>query len=190
MSVSDKHKWPNKRAYNFLNLSIQEYLAVYFLDSVDQSRQFEKLKDIFFSSQYNHTWKMFISMNKHKWITFKQYSLYFNGIDDTTVKKWINNKTEMTLFDGFIEFSKFIIQKKSNIRLFCFKGDKKAKSDLYVLYCEQQKLYIALNSNDNARTHLFEIFIFGNDIYIEWYTIVATLVNVHNFTVTVVVSEL
>ena len=183
--VSGKHKPPNKRVYNFLNLSVQEYLAAYFLGSIDQSRQFERLKDTFFSSQYNHMWKMFIAMNKHKWITFKHYSLYFKGIDGTKVEKWISDNDKINLFDSFIDFSKFICQKGDNIQLFCFKANKETKKDFFGLYCEQ-KLYLALNSDDTAKTNLFEIFIFGHDIYMEWLRIADALVNFHNIAVTVV----
>ena len=184
--MSGEPKMPDKRVYNFLNLSIQEYLAAYFLKYIDQSRQFETLKDTFFSSQYSHMWKMFIRMNKQKWITFKCYSLYFSGIDDTTVKQWINSHTEMTLFDGFMEFNKFICQKKYSVQLFCFKTNKEAKSDFSGLYYEQQKLYLALNSGGTAENNLFEIFVFGCDIHTEWLAIANALVNAHNFAVTIV----
>ena len=177
-----KPKIPDHRAYNFINLSIQEYLAAYFLNSIDQSRQFERLKNTFFSSQYNHMWKMFIAMNKQKWIKFKHYSIYFNGIDEKEVKKYMEYNN---LLEGFIEFSKFICQKKSKIQLFCFKDIEETKNQLFSLHCEQQKLYIALDCDDTMITNL-EIFIFGNDIHNEWLKIANALVKVHNFAVTVV----
>ena len=160
----------DKRAFNFLNLSIQEYLAGYFVNSIDQARQFEKLKDTFFSSQYSHMWIMFIAMSKQKWLTFKHYLLYFNGIDDKTINKWINNYDKMALVNGFIELSKFVCRDKKNIQLFCFKTNEDAKEVFLDLYSEQQKLYLSICSGDDTvNSSLFEIFVFGDEIHEEWY---------------------
>ena len=188
IEVPDKQKLgnpkvPDHRAYNFINLSIQEYLAAYFLHSIDQSRQFQKLKDTFFSSQYNHMWKMFIAMNKEKWITFKHYSLYVNGIDEKTVKRWMDC---YNLLEDFIEFTKCFCQEKSKVQLFCFKANEETKNQLFSLHCEQQKLFIALNCDDTVFANSLEIFIFGNDIHSEWLKIANALVKVYNYAVTVV----
>ena len=177
----------DKRAFNFLNLSIQEYLAGYFVNSIDQARQFEKLKDTFFSAQYSHMWKMFIAMSKQKWFRFKHYLLYFNEKDSKTINKWINNFDKMTLVNGFVELINFVCQDKKNIQLFCFKPNEDSNNLFLDLYSEQQKLYLSISSGDDTtNSSLFEIFVFGDEIHEEWLIITDALVTTHNFSVTVV----
>ena len=177
----------DKCAFNFLNLSIQEYLAGYFVNSIDQARQFETLKDTFFSSQYSHMWKMFIAMSKQKWFRSKQYLLYFNEKDSKTINKWINNFDKMALVNGFIELIKFVCQDVKNIQLFCFKTNESAKDIFLDLYSEQQKLYLSISSGDDAiKSSLFEIFVFGDEIHEEWLRIANELVTTHNFGVIMV----
>ena len=177
----------DERTFNFLNLSIQEYLAAYFVNSIDQIRQFETLKDTFFSSQYSHMWKMFITISKQKWFTFKHYSLYFNGIDSKIINKRINNYGKMTFVNVFIELIKFVCQDKKNIQLFCFKVNEDAKNVFLDLYSKQQKLYLSIScGDDSVNSSLFEIFLFGDKIHEEWHRIVDAFLNTHNYAVTVV----
>lgn len=52
--------------YNFLHLSVQEFLAAYYIDSLEISEQFQLLKSTFFAGSYLQTWITFLQMNKSK----------------------------------------------------------------------------------------------------------------------------
>jgi len=54
-------KIDNCVSYNFLHLSFQEYLAAYYINSLNPSIQFELLKSTLFVSKYTNTWIMFMT---------------------------------------------------------------------------------------------------------------------------------
>ena len=49
-------------SYSFLHLSIQEYLAAYYIYSQEPDVKFELLKDTFFLEEYASSWVMFVSL--------------------------------------------------------------------------------------------------------------------------------
>ena len=63
-------------AFNFLHLSIHEYLAACYINSTDQCKQFGKLKSIFFNEAYQGTWTMFMAMITKSFLNFQNFSVY------------------------------------------------------------------------------------------------------------------
>jgi len=51
-------------SYNFVHLSIQEYLAAYYLNSLDVFDLFKSLKQTFLVNNFIHTWTLLIQMKK------------------------------------------------------------------------------------------------------------------------------
>jgi len=70
--------------YNFLHLSIQEFLAAYYIDSLDISEQFQLLKSTFFVDSYIQTWVIFVQMNKSAVWRFHQFKTYSHTLGATS----------------------------------------------------------------------------------------------------------
>ena len=81
----------NTHVFNFLHLSIHEYLAAYYISSIDQCRQFNELENTFLNEMYQETWNMFIAVNKNRktWLDFQNYSVYSKDIHYDSLSKWI-----------------------------------------------------------------------------------------------------
>jgi len=62
--------------YNFLHLSIHEFLAIFHLKSLKVCEQFEILKTTFFINHYVNVWVMFVGLQQTLTINFLQFSTY------------------------------------------------------------------------------------------------------------------
>ena len=58
--------------YNFLHLSIHEFLAAYYLKSLETSEQFKILKQTFFIKRYINVWVIFVGLKKDVVYQFHQ----------------------------------------------------------------------------------------------------------------------
>ena len=63
-------------SYNFLHLSIQEFLAAYYINSLAVSDQFKLLKSTFLVKKYTNTWILFAGLNENKLYEYFAYSIY------------------------------------------------------------------------------------------------------------------
>ena len=79
----------NSCVFNFLHLSIHEYLAAYYISSMDQSIQFNELQNTFFDEMYQEAWNIFIAINKKKWLMFQNYSIYCKDMYCEILSNWI-----------------------------------------------------------------------------------------------------
>ena len=71
--------------YNFLHLSIHEFLAACYLKSLDPSEKFQILKQTFFIKRYTNVWNMFIGLQEK--VTYKFHQLLtHNHIYETSSK--------------------------------------------------------------------------------------------------------
>ena len=52
-------------SYNFIHLSIQEYLAAHYITTLDTKQQVDKLRQYFFVEKYLNMWIMYIGLNKY-----------------------------------------------------------------------------------------------------------------------------
>ena len=62
--------------YNFLHLSVHEFLAAYYLKSLKPSEQFQILKNTFFIKHYINVWDMFIGLQENITYNFHQFVTY------------------------------------------------------------------------------------------------------------------
>ena len=61
---------------NFVHQSIQEYLAAYYISSLEPYKQFLLLKNTFLVNNYLNTWIMFAKINKSKMFDFQLMLMY------------------------------------------------------------------------------------------------------------------
>ena len=69
-------KIDNCVSYNFLHLMFQEFLAAYYINSLDPCKQFKLLKSTLLTEKYTNTWIMFVGLNKHKMFHAFNYYIY------------------------------------------------------------------------------------------------------------------
>ena len=72
----DIEKMCNCVWYNFLHLSIHEFLAAYYLKSLEPHEQFKILKKTFFIKRYTNVWVMIIGLNQNMMCYFHQFLTY------------------------------------------------------------------------------------------------------------------
>ena len=92
----------SRRVFNFLHLSIHEYLAAYYVSSVDQCKQFRELEETFLTELYKETWKHFIALNRNSCIIFRNYSIYCKDTNVEALSNWIVNCKCLSLFESFV----------------------------------------------------------------------------------------
>ena len=69
-------KIDNCVSYNFLHLSLQEYLAAYYINLLNPCKQFELLKNSLFVEKYTNSWIMFAGLGKKTMFDLLNYSVY------------------------------------------------------------------------------------------------------------------
>ena len=87
--------------FNFLHLSIHEYLAAYYLSTIDQCCQFNELQKTFLNKMYQETWNLFIAMNEST-INFQNYSIYCNKAYHDCLSNWAAHATFSSLLECFV----------------------------------------------------------------------------------------
>jgi len=164
--------------FNFMHLSVQEYLAAYYVSSLDQGKQFIELGKTFFVRKYVQSWFMFASINKTS-LSFGDYQTFSNRIDDSTLTTWINNSTGICSLRSFFELYKVL---ESSMQMLCFKTNH----DLPCNGTESRELsnwdqmYFSL-CNFNKRDIIVEIFVLGKSVYDEWLNFMHQILQHLNF---------
>ena len=69
-------KKKNVMWYNFLHLSIHEFLAAFYIKSLELSEQFKLLKQKFFAQHYLNVWILFVGLQQNFTYNFYQLSAY------------------------------------------------------------------------------------------------------------------
>ena len=64
--------------YNFMHLSIHEFLAAYHLNSLEISGQFQIFKNSFFIDHYLNVWLLFFGLQQNVSFDFHQFSAYLH----------------------------------------------------------------------------------------------------------------
>ena len=72
--------------YNFLHLSLHEFLAAYYLKSLNTSEQFQILQKTFFEKHYISVWLMFFGLQRNLTFEFHQFFTYgcMHWVSDAT----------------------------------------------------------------------------------------------------------
>ena len=116
-----------ERVYcNFVHHSIQEYLAAYYISSLESCNQFLLLRNTFFVNNYLGTWIMFAKMNKDKMFDCQQMLVY------SCMQNFpIETKSSLLLFIDNIfqngQFKNFTIC--ANVEVLCFQVGSQCVSE-------------------------------------------------------------
>ena len=136
--------------YNFLHLSVHEFLAAYYLRSLKPSEQFQILKNTFFLKHYINVWDMFIGLQQSNTYNFHQfvtYSYVYGASDEA--------KYEMTLILQKLDLHHFPVIYSINFKridgtyqLFCSKNNEDDSIDV-----AQQMIATTFDAN-----HLLQLY--------------------------------
>ena len=112
-------------SYNFLHLSIQEFLSAYYINSLEVSYQFKLLKSTFFIEKYTNTWTLFGGLNKTKMLEFFAYLIYgmpCKEMKHKTMPKIVN----LDPIQAFIQTVKICTDGSyfTHCKLFCYKNSE------------------------------------------------------------------
>ena len=158
--------------FNFLHLSIHEYLAAYYINSVDQNMQFNKLENTFLNRMYQETWNMFINMNNRTWQNFQNYTIYFKDAYNECLSKWL---TKVEPSSNFLECISKLCDNISmntisnNIVQILFVENYHScniKTNVY-----QEHTYLSLSNTNNVHQTTLELFVIDKvkkDLYSHW----------------------
>ena len=151
--------------FNFLHLSIHEYLAAYHISSVDKCRQFTELKNTFFNEMYHGTWNMFIDMNKDKWLSLQNYCIYCEDPYYECMSKWIAHIGSSSIFEYFDELYNIINTNKisNNVVqiLFC-KSDRSSNN---AANAYKKQMYLSFCNKNSLHQNKLDLFIIGEGVF-------------------------
>ena len=121
--------------YNFLHLSIHEFLAAFYLKSPELSEKFKMLKQTFFIKRYINVWIMFIGLQQNVVHNFHQFLTYshISGASDAA-------KDQMKLILQKLHFLNFLEIRNINI--------KNVRGTFQFLCCK--------NKEDNLQTNVMQ----------------------------------
>ena len=165
--------------YNFLHLSLHEFLAAYHLKLLDPSEQFKILKKTFFIKRYVNVWAMFIGLQQDVAHDFHQFLIYSHiyGASDTA-KDQMKFTLENSNLLHFSEIEiKYIDVKNimSTFQLLCCKNNVdnlhagmtqenyiRTYDSWYLLHCTSNwtKVFVSLCSVENSTSdQLIEVYL-------------------------------
>ena len=188
--------------YNFLHLSIHEYLAAYYIKSLEISEQFEIFSQKLFMKHYTNVWVMFIGLQHNVTHEFHQFLTYSHicGASDAA-------KDEMQSILQNLLFKIKNINIKNVIgtfKLLCFKNNndklqsdviKKNFNEIYDSRClfwftyNWTRLHISLCSTTNSDP-LIEVYLLDKNSHdISYHQAVTVLKQNQNLSVMLVSSD-
>ena len=152
----------NTCAFNFLHLSIQEYLAAYYINSIDQCSQFSELESTFLNETFQGTWTMFMAMNTKSRLKFQNFSVYCKEAHYDSFKKWITDLESLLLVDCFIQLHDVVNSKvvSSDAMQILFSKDENnaaiaSRQHFYLSLCSAEKTEVELFIIDRAIKDVF-----------------------------------
>ena len=152
----------NSHVFNFLHLSIHEYLSAYHISSVDQCKQFNELESTFLNEQYKETWSTFVAINKRHCLTFQNYLIYCKDKHHEELSSCIANYNNLSVIQRFIEFSIKIINSNtitsSHIQLLFKKSACVYHWQFYLSFCSTKIDF----------PKMLEMFLLDDDLLSEW----------------------
>ena len=143
--------------FNFLHLSIHEYLAAYYVSSVDQCMQFIELEAKFLNEIYQGMWNMFIDMNKDKWLNLENYYIYCKDAYRECLANWIEDINSLSSFECFVQLYDIInayVTSDNVVQLLFCKSDQSCSNTMIV---HQEQIYLSFRSKANFKVDLFII---------------------------------
>ena len=160
--------------FNFLHLSICDYLAAYYISRIDQYSQFSMLKSTFFNEKFQGTWTMFMAMNTNLCLNIQNFSVYCKEAHYDKLKEWIADLEPVSLFDYFIQLHDVVNSKVVSsdvMQILVPKDENKALAS-------RQHLYLSLCSAEKSEVELFVIDGAIKDVFTsDWFMLCITLLN-------------
>ena len=155
----------DSHVFSFLHLSIHEYLAAYYLSSIDQCEQFKELENTFLNEMYQETWNMFISMNKDTWLNVQNYFIYCKDTYRESLSHWIadiNSESFVKLYD--ILNSNTISKKVVQVLITNSDHCNNNATDTH-----KEQMYISLCGQKNVHQTKLELFVVNEDLNSNWF---------------------
>ena len=176
--------------YNFVHSSIQEYLAAYYISSVELHTQFHLLKSTFFVGRYLTTWNMFAQMKRSNMIDCKQVLVYSNmqkTSEEMKSKLLIKNVFKMPHTFDFTDIS-------DNFKLLCFKIGEHSLLENQQPRLGSDKMkhfvaYLSLSNNINNTSHIEIYLLYNNSWNTSYEEITKGLLQNHNLSVMIVEND-
>jgi len=203
-----KSKINQRISYSFVHLSIQEYLAAYYINSLKTCDQFQLLKNNFFADSFMNTWIMFIKMNKSITFEFQHMFCYshVSGTSSEDVNNLWTTVMNINLFKDYyrirgIKLDKFagehkVIVYKDNAQYFHQHKTTVSNYDTFWLFYRFDnlyartdciKVYMSLCSVSNCDNLLIEVYLLDkNTEETVYHNIVAELEHNHKLAVLLV----
>ena len=172
--------------FNFLHLSIHEYLAALHISSIDQCMQFNELEHTFLNEIYQQTWNMFIAMSKRTWLTFQNYFIYFKDMYHESLSNWIANIKSSLFVECIAELYDTVCNSpiSSNPVQILFSQDTQPSNGAANAY--QQQIYLSLCSIKYVSQIRLQMFIFDKatiNLFSNWHMITEKLRVIYGFSV-------
>ena len=149
----------SNHVFNFLHLSIHEYLAAYYINSIDRCSQFDELEATFLTESYKETWKQVIGLNRDYCLTFQNYSIYCKNVHHKIISSWITDCKYLSLFDSFIELCN-VMMTTSTIRSERIQLLLQNNMTLF-----QLQIYFSIGCVEYGQS---ELYMFEGDLVIDW----------------------
>ena len=179
--------------HNFLHSSIQELLAAYYVTSQEASNQFELLKNTFFIHEYTNMWIVFVSLYKHAFSEFSDYSAYCQT--HQVLKNLIGEIKNLDILHSFrklinecisssnhetLQFFGFRATETKYYNTLCLKNtadELSLMNKLTVLRVSWNKVYISLYPDSNSDMEVTETFIIDSNMQENAYSRLASDLN-------------
>ena len=150
----------SNHVFNFLHLSIHEYLAAYYINSIDPCSQFNELEATFLTESYKETWKQVIALNRNSCLIFQNYFIYCKDTHHREIiSSWITDCKSSSLFDSFIELC-YVMVTTSTISTERVQLLLRNNKSLF-----QLQVYFSIGCAEFGQS---ELYIFESDLVINW----------------------
>ena len=155
----------NSCVFNFLHLSIHEYLSAYYVSSIDQCKQFNELEATFLNERYKETWSTFVAINKKHCLIFQNCLVYCRGKFYEKLSSCIADINYSSVVQSFIQLSINIIHSNTitsnHIQLLLKKNAK-------FMYVHHWQFYLSFCSTRFDFSKILEMFLLDNDLLRDW----------------------
>ena len=169
--------------YNFLHLSIHEFLAAYYLQTLEPCEQFEILKRTLFIKRYINVWSLFIGLQQNVTYHFHHFLtyVYIQEASDP-VKDHVMLLLQKIHLLNFSEIKNFKLKGTKGIfQFFCSKSnvctdriptnisyDNKTEFDSKCLFWWSTNLFASLCNTDKS-DQTIEIYFFDKSMKFDTY---------------------
>jgi len=163
-------------SYKFLYSSIQEFLATYYVNSINPSVQFDLLKRTFFAKKHADTVLLLANSKKNLMFKFFEYSIYGNPCEELKIEA-LPQIADLDPLQAFFQLAKICTNHSTltNCKLLCYKN---SEVDLYkkdslsntlekisllnrlsTMKFDWNKVYMSLCSSRHRDGHSLEAFV-------------------------------